>query len=473
MTGLAAAAPVLVVIEDAHWAEESLLRMIERMLARSAGPLLVVVSARPEFAEGRPGWSSRPAVSQIALEPLTETQSRKLIGELLPQAGPELLDQVVATAEGNPLFAEELARHVSGGNGQPIAIPSTIRALLAARVDALPDRDKQVLQNAAVVGRVFWGTSLESIDPRPDLIEALEALEDRGLVVTRASSSLPGETELCFRHGLIREVAYRSIPRARRCRSHAAAGRWLERLQGDRREEFVDLIAHHLESASAPADAALAWPGGSPEYEQLRASAVRALTEAGHGARKRMDLDQALRFAHRAEVLVATDRERLEVLEVQARTHHAALRGDDALAAYAAAIKIARALNDRDAVSRLRAHAILLCVRYRVRSTVRTGKRRRSSSSTKDLRTRVWPPDAGTRSAACWPRLGAPPLARARRSRGRQTRRQAGDRGRRDDRLPGAARGGARGTDVARLRGGLLRGRQDGRAADARQRRFH
>jgi predicted ATPase len=258
LTGLAAVTPLVVVIEDAHWAEAPLLQMLGRMLARSAGPLLLVVSARPEFADDRAGWNSRPGISQIAVEPLTGTKSRQLVAGLLPDVSSDVQEHVLARAEGNPLFAEELARHVAAENGEPTMIPNTVRALLAAGVDALPDREKQVLQDAAVVGRVFWARTLESIDPRPDLGDALGALESRGLVVTRPSSSLPGETELSFRHGLIREVAYRSIPRARRARSHAATGRWLERLEGHRKEQFVDLFAHHLEAASALADVAVA-----------------------------------------------------------------------------------------------------------------------------------------------------------------------------------------------------------------------
>ena len=179
LTGLAAAGPVLVVIEDAHWAEEPLLQMVQLILARSTGPLLLVVSARPEFIEEHVGWTAGPGISQIALEPLTEKQSRTLVTALLPNARSELTEHVVATAEGNPLFAEELARQVSAANGKRVTIPNTVRALLAARVDALPNREKQVLQDAAVIGRVFWPTTLESIDPRPDLHETLGALESR------------------------------------------------------------------------------------------------------------------------------------------------------------------------------------------------------------------------------------------------------------------------------------------------------
>jgi DNA-binding SARP family transcriptional activator len=364
LSGLAALAPAIMVIEDLHWAEEPLLEMLERMIARSTGPLLLVATARPELADRRPGWSTRHGVSQISLDPLTDAASRQLVAELLPQSDGKVRGRVVATAEGNPFFAEELARHLSGEHGELAEVPNTVRAVLAARVDRLPEAEKQVLQDAAVIGRVFWASALESVQPRGGLAEALRALEDRELVVTHPTSSLPGNTELSFRHGLTREVAYRSIPRAQRCRTHAAVGEWIEHLAGDRRDEFIDLLAYHYEAASAPGDAALAWAEGSSEPEQLRKKAVAALIEAGNAARRRASIEQALRFAERAEALAATDQERLAALELQARSHHAAVRSDDALAAYTAGMELARKLGDTEAVSRLRAHAMLLCSRY-------------------------------------------------------------------------------------------------------------
>jgi len=364
MSGLAALAPAIVVIEDLHWAEEPLLEMIERLIARSTGPLLLIATARPELAERRPGWSTGHGVSQISLEPLTDAASRQLVAELLPQSDGKVRGRVVATAEGNPFFAEELARHLSGEHGDLAEVPNTVRAVLAARVDRLAEPEKQVLQDAAVIGRVFWASALDSVEPRERLREALRALEDRELVVTHPTSSLPGITELSFRHGLTREVAYRSIPRAQRCRTHAAVGAWIEHLAGDRRDEYIDLLAYHYEAASAPGDARLAWPEGSSEPERLRNKAVSALIEAGDAARRRASIEQALRFAERADALAATDHERLAALELQARSHHAAVRSDDALAAYTAAMELARKLGDAEAASRLRAHAMLLCSRY-------------------------------------------------------------------------------------------------------------
>jgi predicted ATPase/DNA-binding SARP family transcriptional activator len=364
LSGLAASRPTVLVIEDLHWAEEPLLALIERLLARSAGPLLLVVSARPEFAEARQRWSARPDITQIGLPPLPEAQARVLVAGLLPAAAAELKQRVLAAAEGNPFFAEQLARHLTTDDARHDAIPGGIRALLAARVDGLPAAEKRALQDAAIVGRVFWATAIESIESHAELEEALAALERRGLLVTRPSSSLRGHTELSFGHGLVRDVAYQSIPRAQRCRAHAAVGVWLEQRARDRREELIELIAYHYERASLPEDAALGWPREPDERQRLRAKAVQSLLEASEGVRRRSSLEQALRYAERAQALAGDERDRLQALELTARAQHAAARPDEALAAYRAAIEIAHALGDRESEIRLRSWAVLLSVRY-------------------------------------------------------------------------------------------------------------
>jgi class 3 adenylate cyclase len=353
LSALAADAPATVVVEDLHWAEPPLLEMIERILARSSGRLFMVATARPEFAQMRPGWGSRPGISQIALEPLTEAQSRELLSELLPDAPPELHETVIAAAEGNPLFTEEIVRHVGDSDAaSTLPIPSTVWALLAGRIDALPAAEKAVLQDAAVVGRAFWATALEAMRPGRAVHDSLRALEDKGLIVTRPTSSLPEQTELWFRHVLIRDVAYGSIPRRRRGGAHAEVAGWLDQLAGDRREEFIDLLAHHYESAA------------TPEREEVRGKAVQALLQAGGAARRGYAINQALGFADRALALARTDGERLAAFELRAHSLHAAIRADEALASYIEASKIATELGDREAVSRLRAYATLLCARY-------------------------------------------------------------------------------------------------------------
>ena len=183
-------------------------------------------------------------------------------------------------------------------------------------------------------------------------------------MVPRATSTLPGHTELAFVHGLTREVAYHSIPRADRCRTHASVARWIEARVGDRREEFIELLAYHYEAAARPADAALAWPDEPAEREAVRTAALRALVDAGDAARRRMAIDQAARFADRALALALTDAERLPALELKGRSFHEAVRGDDALAAFTEAIEVAGRIGDRAAATRMRSLAILLCTRY-------------------------------------------------------------------------------------------------------------
>ncbi|HEX5616838.1 MAG TPA: BTAD domain-containing putative transcriptional regulator, partial [Solirubrobacteraceae bacterium] len=178
-SGLAALAPAVMLIEDLHWAEPALLDMVEQLVARSTGPLLIVATARPELLEARPGWAR--GATQLTLEPLTHAETRSLVAELLPGAAPALHDRVVTAAEGNPFFAEELAHHlIDHGPVTDVPIPTTVRAVLAARVDGLPAAEKRALQDAAVVGRSFWASSLPATGAGP-----LRALEDRGLVITR------------------------------------------------------------------------------------------------------------------------------------------------------------------------------------------------------------------------------------------------------------------------------------------------
>ncbi len=378
LSALAARGPAVVVIEDLHRAESPLLDMVEHLVSRSTGSLLLVATARPELADLRPGWSSRRGMSQIGLEPLTAADVEDLLDELLPQVGPDLREKISAAAEGNPFFAEEIVGHLidegvlardeerilEANSGAPVTIPDTLRALLAARVDALPGEEKRLLQDGAVVGRVFWLTTLESMRAGVPIRGALHALEDKGLIVARPTSSLPGQMELSFRHGLTREVAYQSIPKGRRAKAHAAVARWIEQLAGDRRQEYVDLLAYHYESAAHPEDAALAWPADASVREEVRAKAVVALLDAGRAAKAQFAIDQALGFADRTLVLAADDAERMAGLELKADAAHAAVRTGEAWSDYLEALEIARRIPDAKAVSRLRANATLLWARY-------------------------------------------------------------------------------------------------------------
>ena len=378
LSALAARRPTIVVIDDLHRAEPPLLDMVEHLLVRSTGPLLIVATGRPELAQLRPGWSAKPRVSQIGLEPLSDTHAKQLLLELAPTMGEELREKVLGAAEGNPLFVEEIVEHLvdqrvlaraDGGivESTPdaeVKIPDTVRAVLAARVDALPADEKQALQAAAVVGRVFWATTLESVLDG-SMRSTLRALEDKSFVVTRPTSSLVGRVELAFRHGLIREVAYDSLPKARRASTHAEVARWLEEIAGDRRHEYIELIAHHYEAAAQPEDSELAWPSDLERRDRIRRAAVAALTDAGRAEAAKFSIDQALGFGDRALALARTDDERLAAFELKADAAHAAVRADEAWEHYLEAVAAAERLGDLAEARRLRARATLHWQRWR------------------------------------------------------------------------------------------------------------
>jgi len=227
-SALAARIPTVVVLEDLHWASSELLDMIEHIVRRAVGPLVVLATARPEVLVARPDIGANEHLTMIGLGPLGEAESRRLVAQLL---GPGKLDiptrdGLLARAEGNPFYLEQLALHVRSSRGG--LLPDTLQSLLASRMDTLSIADRRVLQEAAVIGRIFWVEPLVRALDDDRVAARLAALERSGFVVRRPSSSLPGQVEHAFRHALLHDVAYASMPRARRARAHAAAGAWLE-----------------------------------------------------------------------------------------------------------------------------------------------------------------------------------------------------------------------------------------------------
>src|SRR5207249_8947201 len=149
------------------------------------------------------------------------------------------------------------------------AVPDSVHAVLAARIDLLDPAEKAALQAAAVIGRVFWaGPIYELVEAEPDL----RVLEERDLIRRRGGSSMSGEREYAIKHALTREVAYASLPKARRARLHAAFAGWLER-SGEGNDEHAALLAHHFAEAVRPEDLDLAWAGREDEAAELRAQA--------------------------------------------------------------------------------------------------------------------------------------------------------------------------------------------------------
>jgi class 3 adenylate cyclase/tetratricopeptide (TPR) repeat protein len=357
-TAHASNGPTVFVVEDLHWAEDRLLDMLERFLARSMGPLLFVVTARPEFAESHPAFvSGREDASSVSLRPLTEQQSAQLVERLLAVAHlpAALHEEILAKAEGNPFFLEEIIRRlidegalVREGDGwrateaaHGIVLPDTVHALLAARIDGLPREEKRVLQEAAVVGRIFWEEPVMRAIGNGAVTESLLRLERRGLVFARPTSTIAGQTEFAFKHALVRDVAYASLPKTRRARAHAEHAAWIEALAGGRVDEFAELIAHHYRTAAVGEEADLAWTTDA-ERDEVRSRAFEALVRAGSVAKKQSALRRAVELHRQALELAASDMERVRALEEVGDDLAASYQGNDAVDAYREAIAIQR-----------------------------------------------------------------------------------------------------------------------------------
>jgi class 3 adenylate cyclase len=250
---LASQRPTMLLFEDIHWADTSLLDLIETLAARVRDvPLLLVALARPELVSDRPSWGGGlPAYTALPLEPLSGDVAHELAERLLERAGAsdEQAEAVARTSEGNPLFIEELAASlVERSTLDAERLPTTVRAIVAARLDALPSAERSVLVDAAVVGRVFWRGALARISPRPDLSEVLGSLEQRDFVRREAVSRITGEQQFAFKHAVIRDVAYERLPRAGRRERHAAVAAFLDETTGAGGQS-TEAIAHHWREA--------------------------------------------------------------------------------------------------------------------------------------------------------------------------------------------------------------------------------
>jgi class 3 adenylate cyclase/tetratricopeptide (TPR) repeat protein len=344
------------VVEDLHWAGGPLLEMLERVIARSDGPLLIVGTARPDLVEVHPGFGGGSEnFSTVSLRPLSDKHSQELLDALLTVADvpTAMAHEILTKAEGNPFFLEEIVRRLieegalvqEGGRWRGTAVPAStvlpdsLVALLSARIDSIPEHEKRVLQEAAVVGKVFWAEPLER-SLGGDVSAALRSLERRGLVSARTASSLGNVAEYGFKHVLVRDVAYASLPKARRAKAHAEVGAWIETLAGDRTDEFGELLAYHYRTAAAGEDADLAW--SAEEHEPVRLKASDLLVRAGAQARRRFAVAKAVELHEQAVALAAGDRERLRALEELGQDHDSAYHGDDAQRVYSAALEIAR-----------------------------------------------------------------------------------------------------------------------------------
>jgi class 3 adenylate cyclase len=248
--------PTALVFEDIHFADQSLLDLLEFLASRVQDvPLLLVATTRPELLTSRPSWGGGLIVSRtVSLGPLGESDAAELAGRLFAQRGLDALadraDSLAALSDGNPLFIEELTSSLAERSTRDVSrLPGSIRAIVAARLDGLPADERAVVLDASAVGKVFWRGALERLHPdRGDLSALLGSLERRDLIRREAVSRIKGEQQFSFKHGLIREVAYLTLPRGERRRCHQATAEYLEEV-ALRAGDADAMLAYHWREA--------------------------------------------------------------------------------------------------------------------------------------------------------------------------------------------------------------------------------
>ena len=291
LEALAAQGPTVLVFEDLHWADDALLSFLEHLADWSQGvPLLILCTARPELHEQHPSWAAglRNATT-INLAPLSDEETARLIGSLLERVvlPAETQQALLERAGGNPLYAEEFVRLLAdrdllSGRLDDVQLPDSVQALIAARLDTLSPERKSLLQDASVMGKLFWAGAVAEMGNRDsrEVELALHELARKELVRPARTSSMAGDAEYGFWHLLVRDVCYGQIPRAARAARHRAAAGWLERKAGERAEDMADVLAYHylsaLELVRAAADA--------DQAHELEAKAIRYLALAGERA---------------------------------------------------------------------------------------------------------------------------------------------------------------------------------------------
>ena len=313
---------LVLVLDDLHWAEPTLLDVVEQVAGWSRdAPILLLCVARSELLEQRPTWGGgKLNATSILLEPLEEAASSRLLDNLLGDAA---LDagaraRITELSGGNPLYLEELtamlmdAGHLQRDHGvwhlpatEPISVPPTIQALLAARLDQLAGGDRGVLERASVVGQVFERAAVEELSPpeaRPGVPARLLELTRRQLL--RVAVSALAREAFQFRHILIRDAAYEAMPKRRRAELHERFAVWLQATLGQRAAEYAEIIGYHYEQAVR------LWTELGPPGEHAVELGVLAADQLGAGGDRavaRGDMQAAVNLLSRADSLYPRD----------------------------------------------------------------------------------------------------------------------------------------------------------------------
>ncbi len=359
---LADSNPVVLLFEDLQWADASLLDFIEYLLEWARNhPVYVITLSRPELHERRPDWGAgQRNFTSIYLEPLSESSMTELLAGLAPGLPDGLIAQILARAEGVPLYAVETVRMLldrgalerSGdlyrptGELETLEVPETLQALIAARLDGLSDTDRRLLQVAAVLGKTFTRASLATLSglPEPELEPLLAALVRKEVLSLHADARAPEHGQYGFLQDLVRRVAYDTLARQQRKQLHLAAADFLGSSGAE--DELAEVIAAHLLAAfEASPDAA--------DAEELQARAAGALLLAGERAASLGAAAEAKRYFEQAARLAAEDDIRARLIARAGEMAYSASQPSEAKTLLAEAQEAFTALGDTRATAQV------------------------------------------------------------------------------------------------------------------------
>lgn len=378
---------LVIVFEDLHWSSDSLLDLVEFIMQpRGDSPVMMIALARPELLDRRPSWGGgwRNHVS-LALEPLSDDSIARLTEYLLGGSAPEIVSLVVSRAEGNPFFAGEIAGAVmdwlpslqdkDAVQRALAVIPDTIQATVLARLDLLSMEERRVLQLGSIFGRSFHHAGITALAPDLDreARRLIARLLDKDLI--RLSES----DRFTFRHILLRDIAYQTLPRTERSRYHAAAGGWLESLAPGRADELAELIAYHYREAVILSSSLEA----VADTNVIRTKAVHWLSRAAEVARIGAAMQEAARHLRSAIELAGPQ----ALPELHERLGDVLVWGGDVgVEAYRTALRLCQEAQ-RPPDQQLRVLSSLLTLPMRFGATLAT---RPSIEEMSELRTQGW-----------------------------------------------------------------------------------
>lgn len=350
-TAMAQQNPLVLVVEDIHWADGALLDFLEHLAEWAVDdPILLVTAARPELLSNRPDWGGgiRNALT-LTLSPLANSDAARLLAALLERVvlPAESQQTILEKAGGNPLYVTEFVRLAEEANllddaGRigDLGLPDSVQAIIGARLDLLETQEKDLLQAAAVVGKVFWSGAVAALRPSAHSRDALRELMRRELIRPIRDPSMHGQEEYAFVHALVRDVAYGRLARDDRAHLHQSTAKWIETVSGERVVDVSELLAYHL------GEALNLTPSPSGE---LRKRAYRALMQAAERARE-LDARQGVSYYRRAAQAAEEPGQRAEALRLLGNLNQDDV--EEAIAALGDAITLFNDAGDRESEAR-------------------------------------------------------------------------------------------------------------------------